>query len=303
MHLKADNLSKEYSGKQVVHDISFEARAGYILGILGPEGAGKTAILRMLIDVIRPTSGLIFYDDEPINRKIKNAIGYLPQKRGLYPKYSINKTLVYFARLKNFSRKKAQVEAVRLMDRFNVIEQMDTPISQLDEETTQKVQIMSAIIHNPDLLILDEPFTALTSANQQLIRKLIQHLKEDGKTIVLATKELNAAETVCDEALLINDGMPVLQDSLKRIKQKFRENLIYVASDDDLQGLQEIFGVKRIILEENSARLYIDSQVPTKKILDIIIRSVNVKSLEVHRPNLKDIFVEVMNRNKNGGTQ
>lgn len=301
MHLKADHLIKELEGKPVVSDLSFEARAGYILGILGPDGAGKTTILRILVDILRPDSGAVFYEDQPMNRKIRSVIGYLPEARGLYGEYSVNQNLVYFARLKNLSRKKAQVESVRLMDRFNIIEQMDMSVALLSEEDRQKVQIMCAIIHNPDLLILDEPFAAMHPNNQTLIRKLIQHFKDEGKTIILATRALNEAETICDEVLLIDQGRAVLQDNLKKIKEKFRESLIYVEAAEELQSLQDIFGVKRMIQDQHAARLYIDNQVSTQKILDIIIRSVNVKKIEVHRPNLNDIFLEVLHNGHQKG--
>lgn len=293
MHLKVDNLSKEFSGNTILHNLSFEARAGFILGILGPKNAGKTTLLRMLMDIVRPTSGLILYDDRPVNAKIRNAIGYLPQERGLYIEYTVNQVLVHFARLKRFSRKKAQVEAVRLMDRFNIIEQMDTPVLHLSEEVRQKVQLMAAIIHNPDLLILDEPFNKMDPGNQALIRKLVLHLKEEGKTIILATDEMNEAEVVCDEILMLNEGRVVIQDTLGNIRDKFREHMIYLETADDLQALQDIFGVKKITQNHEGVRLYVDGKHSPQKVLDSVIRAVDVKKLEIHRPNLQDIYADI----------
>lgn len=293
MHVKAENLYKGFDGKAAVEDLSFEARAGMVMGILGPQEAGKTTALRMILNVLDPDSGSIFYDDRPVSAGVRNAMGYLPELRGLYQKYSLNDVLVYFARLKNVSSKKARVEAVRLMDRFGLIENMESPLSYLSQEMQEKVQILIAVIHNPDLLVLDEPFSGFEAKNYRLIRQVIDHFRSEGKTIILASRELNEAETICDEVILLDRGGTILQDNLKRIYKRFHENLIVVEAADNLQALRTIPGVKKLVQEKQVARLYVDEQVSTQKVLDAVIRAVNVSRIEVSRPNLNDIYLQI----------
>ncbi|MCK6622405.1 MAG: ATP-binding cassette domain-containing protein [Calditrichaceae bacterium] len=293
MHVKAENLYKEFDGKAAVVDLSFEARAGMVMGILGPPEAGKTTALRMILNVLDPDSGSVFYDDRPVSAAVRNAMGYLPELRGLYQKYSLNDVLVYFARLKNVSSKKARVEAVRLMDRFGLIENMESPLASLSQEMQEKVQILIAVIHNPDLLVLDEPFSGFEAKNYRLIRQVIDHFRSEGKTIILASRELSEAETICDEVILLDRGGTILQDNLKRIYKRFHENLIVVEAADNLQALRTIPGVKKLVQEKQVARLYVDEQVSTQKVLDAIIRAVNVSRIEVNRPNLNDIYLQI----------
>lgn len=295
MHVRVEDICKAYNGRVVIEDVSFDARAGFILGVLGPENAGKTTALRMLLNIVKPDTGLISYDDMPLSARIRDAIGYLPEERGLYQNDPLNKMLIHFARLKNLSRKKASVEAVRLMDRFNIIDKMDVPVLDLSPDVQQKVQMMCAIIHNPDLIILDEPFKGLSPNNVELMGKLLQRFKDEGKTVVLATSQLDEAEKICDQVLLLNNGRIVLQDNISKIHKKFQENLIKVQADDDLSSLKSIYGVKKFVQENQTARLYIDTKIPPQKILDVIIKSVNVSRVEVNRPTLNDIFLQLVN--------
>ncbi len=295
MHVRLEDICKSFNGRSILEDLSFDARAGYVFGVLGPHNAGKTTALRIILDIIKPNNGLVSYDDMPMGSKIRDAIGYLPEERGLYQTDPLNKILIHFARLKNMSRKKASVEAVRLMDRFNMIDKMDTPVSDLNEDLQQKVQMMCAIIHNPDLIILDEPFAGLTPNNVTLMGKLLQRFKDEGKTVILATDQLDDAEHVCDQVLMLNNGQIILQDNVSKIHKKYQENLIKVEADNDLDSLKSIYGVKRFVQEKRTARLYIDSKIPPQKILDVIIKSVKVSRVEVNRPSLNDIFLQLVN--------
>ncbi len=293
MHIKVENISKQISDRVIIEDLSFEARTGYILGILGAESSGKTPILRMVMDIIKPDKGKITFDDRPINMQIRNSIGYLPQERGIYIRYPLSRTLIYFARLKNLARKKAQVESVRLLDRFNLIEYMDTPVTHLPAEIQQKIELMITIIHNPDILILDEPFLGLDPVNQILVHKLIQRFRDEGKTIVLATADMQKAEDICDDIIFLKDGRVLLKGSHKKVHERFKENLILVEAKDNLQPLQKLPGVTRSVLEKQIARLFINNDVSQQQILDKIIRSVNITRVEVHRPTLEDIYLEL----------
>lgn len=293
MHLKAEHISKRFDHTLAVEETSFEARAGYILGILGPQKSGKTTVLRMLINILQPDSGQVSFDDQPINQKTRDRIGYLTQDHGLYENYSLQEVLVYLARLKSLPRKKANVEAVRLIDRFNLIDNMESPVGRLDKEQKEKLSVMAAIIHNPDVIIFDEPLEGYHPQNIRLIRKLLQRFREEGKTIIIASENLNEAEALCDEVVLLNKGKVVLQDNLSRIYEKFQENLIVVEANDNLQSLKKLQGVKKVVIEKQVARLFVDNRIPPQKILEVIIKSMNISRMEVNRPRLNDIFLEI----------
>lgn len=295
MHVIAENLLKEFTGKIAVENLSFDVRGSNVLGILGSQGAGKTTALRLILNTVVPDMGRIIYDDRTMNAAVRNAIGYLPENRGLYSNQPIHGFLVYFARLKNVSRKKARVEAVRLLDRFGMIEQMETPYSQIPKEMQQKLHIMTAIIHNPDLLVLDEPFEGFDHNNRRAIHQLIKHFQEEGKTIILSSKNLNEAEAFCDQVVLLDEGKTMLQGNLKKIHRKFNENLVTVEAADNLQSLSGIYGVKKLVLEKQTARLYLNEGVSIQKVLDAVVKTVNVTRIEVNHPSLNDIYLGITN--------
>ncbi|RMH93713.1 MAG: ATP-binding cassette domain-containing protein [Calditrichaeota bacterium] len=300
MHIKVEKVRKSFLGRLVVEDISFEARAGYVLGILGIDGSGKTTILRMLVNIIAPDAGKITFDDKPFTSRVQNAIGYLSENRGMYQQCSLQDALVYFGRLKNLSHKKAAVEAVRLLDRFGLIDQMDTPVHQLPEEIQQQAQIMACIIHNPDVLVLDEPFLGFTPTNQSIIRKMIARFQEDGKTIIVGTRHMNEAEALCDDLVFLHQGRMILQGSTKRIRERFHQNIIVVEAKDNLQPLKDLPGVNRCIMENQMARLYINEKTPSRKIIDLIVKTVNISRIEVGRPGLEDIYLEMIQNGQRG---
>lgn len=296
MHVKAEHISKSFDEKLAVANFSFEARAGFITGILGDSEAGKTTILRMLLGIVKPDEGYISFDDNILNQKILDTIGYLPEERGVYQQHTLNEILVYFARLKNLPRKKAQVEAVRLMDRFNLIEQMETPVQILPEDVRQKVELMITLIHNPDLIIFDEPFVNMAAENQTLIRKMVQRLREDGKTIILATGKIEEAELLCDEVILLHQGETLMKGKVNDLLGKFKYNIIEVEGEDNLQPLKQLSGVKKMTQKKQVAQLFVDKEVSPQKILDEIIRTVNVSRIEIKRPGLRDIYLDAVQK-------
>lgn len=294
MQIKATKLSKRFEETIAVDNLSLETRSGYVLGILGLAKSGKTTTLRMLLHLIKPDSGTVRFDDRPINSKIRNQIGYLAQNRGVYPEVSVQELLIHFARLKGLSRKKAQVESVRLLDRFEMIDCMEKRLGDLPVELQEKVQIMAAIIHNPEFLIFDDPFLDTAPGNQDLVRKLIQRFRDEGKTIILATRHMNEVETLCDEIIFMNEGKTILQDNLRRIWERFQENMILVESESHLPALKDISGVNKVIKDGKQARLFISSSVSPQKIAEQLLKRIEIQRLEINRPRLQDIFLEIM---------
>ena len=298
MHIKAEGLGKALNGRQVLNNLSFDVKPGSALGILGPGGAGKTTAIRLLLGVHKPDEGQAYFEEKPLDRKVRNVIGYLPQERGLYPQYPLIKVLVHFAKLKGLPRKKAHVESVRLLDRFGMIDEMEVPIAELSQDHREKVQIMATIIHNPDILFLDEPFDGFTDLNRSLVHKMVNRFKEDGKTIILATTEMELAEPLCDEVVFLQHGNTVLKGPVGHLKQKFQDNIILVEGPDNLNLLKKIQGVKKFIKEKQLVRLYVDNQIPAQRVLDIIIKSVNISRIEVAPCSLYDIYLEVSSNGK-----
>ncbi len=295
MKVVAKKLFRKVPGQLTVENISFEVAPGKVLGLLGPDGAGKTTILRMILDLIKPDEGRVLFNDQKLKPEIRNQIGYLPEARGSYPHHRVIDVLIYFARLKRLSRKKAQVEAVRHLDRFDMIDFMEHLVQQLTPEMQQKVQILVTIVHDPKLLILDEPFLGMDNLNQDLIKKLILRYKEEQRTVILATQQMNLAETLCDQILLLHQGRAILQGSVGQIRKKYRENLVLVEGEDNLTELKKIAGVKKFLLLNQVARLYVDPGQPVQKVLDQIIKQVRITRLEVNRPSLEDIYLEAVN--------
>ncbi len=298
MKITVDNIHKSFRDRTVVEKLSFTATPGKILGLLGPNGAGKTTTLRMLLDILKPDEGEIRYDGNPVDSGVKDRLGYLPEERGLYPKTPMIDLLIYLGRLKGMTAKKAQIEAVRLVDRFGMIDQLDEPINHLSKGFQQKVQLMCALIHDPEVLIFDEPFYGLDPLNQEMVRKILCLARKAGKTIILSTHQMNEAENLCDEIVLIDGGKAVLRGSLEQIRSRFKENLITVEGNNNLGQLRQIEGVKKAVIKDRTARLYVDPNVSSRAVIEKIIRMVQISHLEVNQPRLNDIFLEIVRNGK-----
>ena len=298
MEVRVEKISKEFQEKQVVRALSLDLSPGKVVGLLGPNGAGKTTTLRMVLNILQPDSGQILFDDHRMNRKTRNTIGYLPEERGLYQKYSVIDVLQYFGRLKGLSARKSHVEAVRLLDRFQMIEYLEEPIAHLSKGTQQKIQFLACFIHDPDFLILDEPFWGLDPLNQEIFRNKIQDFKEEGKTILLSTHQLMEAETLCDYFILIDRGEIVLKGTLKEIRKNFHQNIIVVEAHQNPSVLQDIPKVNKVEIKNSVAHLFVDENAPIKSIMQDIIKKVDISKMEFNKPSLNDIFLQTIKSRK-----
>lgn len=298
MNIELQDVTKTFQNIPVVRHLTFSVNPGQIVGLLGPNGAGKTTTLRMILDILRPTEGTIRFENQRINRKIRNRIGYLPEERGIYQKYRVIDVLTYMGRLKNLSRSKSRVESIRLLDRFEMIEYVEEPVGHLSKGLQQKLQFLVAIIHDPEFLILDEPFWGLDPINQEFLREKIRGFRQDGKAVLLSTHQLNEAEALCDYFILIDHGQILLKGTMEDIRQKFAKKIIIVESPDDLSVLREIHDIRKIAIENSRALLYVDDQAPVKQILREIINTLNITRLELYKPSLNDIFMETITNRK-----
>ncbi|CAD7771319.1 Vitamin B12 import ATP-binding protein BtuD [Candidatus Methanoperedenaceae archaeon GB50] len=280
-------ISKSFDGQAVVSDLSFDIRAGEVFGLLGPNGAGKTTVIRMLLDIIRPDSGRIMVLNRSLG-EVKDSIGYLPEERGLYRKLTVMDTLMYFGSLKN---NQSEERTLALLEKMGLLSYRDKKISELSKGMQQKIQIIAAIIHDPDLIILDEPFTGLDPVNMKLVQDLILELKSEGKTILISTHMMDKVERMCDRIFMIHRGNGVLHGSIGEIKSRYGKNTIFLEFDGELKRMP---GVKKVNNAGNYAELILESGVDAQAVLKSIVDEVRVNKFEISAPSLNEIFIEVV---------
>lgn len=294
MKIQIAEVCKTFNETMVVDQLSFEVEAGKVVGLLGPNGAGKTTTIRMILDILKPDRGQITFDGQTVNRQIRNRIGYLPEERGLYQKFRVMDVIWYFGRLKNLPKRKSHIEAVRLLDAFKMIDYVDEPIGHLSKGTQQKLQFLVCLIHNPDILIMDEPMAGLDPINQQLIRTRIFKLRDEGKTILLSTHQLLEAESLCDYFVLIDHGKVVLQGTLPQIQKNYDQNMMVIETNQDPGLLKGITGIRKIERRDSALYLLLDKNAQSKEIMLKIIQKIDVSRLEVYKPSLHDIFMQTI---------
>lgn len=301
--LVAENLTKDYQDITAVNNISFGVEPGRIFGLLGPNGAGKTTAIRTILNIIKPTSGRILFDGEPINDHFFNIIGYLPEERGLYKKSKTIDVIFYFALLKNMDKKTALSEADRWLKILDISLYRNKKIEELSKGNQQKVQFITAIIHNPRLIVLDEPFSGFDPINQQLIREIIISLSGMGKTIILSTHQMDTAEKLCSDIFLINKGKEVCSGSMIDIKKRFGTNTIRIIFEGDGSFIGTLPSVIRTekpnSLSEtanitSSLEVTLQDDIKPKDFLKDIMNRLSLTHFSIVEPALDKIFIDVI---------
>jgi ABC-2 type transport system ATP-binding protein len=286
------HVNKSYGGKPVVQDVSFTLEKGEVLGLVGPNGAGKTTTIRMLMDIIKPDSGEISVFGRPLNEQAKNKIGYLPEERGLYRKMKVYDNLIYLASLKNVPSNIARERAEKLLNEVDMSPHKDKKISELSRGMGQIIQFLVTISHDPSLIVLDEPFAGLDPVNRMLLKNIILELKKQGKTVILSTHMMNEVEEMCDRVLMINRGRVVLYGNLSDIKQRFRNNSVFVQCDGYVDAIEGVTGRKD---HGKYIELFLDGQTTSQQVLNqLIAKSVRIDRFEVSTPSLNEIFIQVV---------
>jgi ABC-2 type transport system ATP-binding protein len=299
--LQVNQIHKEFLGVTAVSNLIFSVRGGETFGLLGPNGAGKTTAMRMIMNIIAPDQGEILLNDEPRPKIPNHRFGYLPEERGLYPGANVLEMLTYFGTLNNLSKRKAEVEAIRFLDRLGMVDFTDRKINQLSKGMQQKIQFVAAFLHDPDILILDEPFSGLDPINQIVLREILEEYKKKNKILIISTHQMEQAEKLCDHICLINQGSVILEGNLNAIKKKNRENAYLLSSDDDLSFLKE-FSELTILEEGNSTYKFAlnDSKLSISGILKKVEARAGIRKFEVMEPSLHDIFIQKV-QEENGG--
>jgi ABC-2 type transport system ATP-binding protein len=292
--LVVNNLRKEFKNVVAVDNISFKVEEGRIFGILGPNGAGKTTIIRTVLNIIKPDSGRITFDDKPLTDEFFNVIGYLPEERGLYRKSKVIDVIQYFAGLKRMKRKNSFSEAIYWLNKLEIEQYSDKRIEELSKGNQQKVQFIISVIHNPKLLILDEPFTGFDPISQTLIKEIILSFVTSGKIIILSTHQMETAEKLCPEILLMNKGKEVYKGTLNKLKRNFGVNTVKIEFEGDAEFIGALPVVKNIDRYSNYAEVQLNDGVNPSEFLKMIVDKISIKHFSVLEPTLNKIFIDVI---------
>ncbi len=287
--LQITNLTKQFKKIKAVDNISLKVKKGDIYGFLGPNGAGKTTSIRMIMGIIKPDNGTIKLNGSDINTINRRKLGYLPEDRGLYQKQNLSEILYYFGCLKGLNKKDSKNRANLWLERFNLDDQKERKVEELSKGNQQKIQFIIALLHDPQLIILDEPFTGLDPVNQILLKEVIKEKQEEGKTIIFSTHQMEQVERLCNNICLINKGNILLEGPLSEIRKSHSEDAIELNFSGKIDNSKLKVFFSDFELKEN-----ILSGVLKKKkneFLEWIIPQVSIESFHVRVPSLEQIFI------------
>jgi len=288
--LSLEKLVKQYDGVRAVDNVSFSINKGDIYGFLGPNGAGKTTTIRMIMGIIRPDSGIIKLNGQNINSFERRNLGYLPEDRGLYQKQKLSETIHYFGLLRGLAKEDSKRKTSLWLDRFNLKDQRNRKIEELSKGNQQKIQFILAFLHDPELLILDEPFTGLDPLNQLLLKEIIQEKSEEGKTIVFSTHQMEQVERLCSNICLINRGQIIIEGKLEDIRKANQKNAVEVLFSGNLKDKDIKSHLNNYDIKENSVSGFLNEK--PSDFLDWINKKVEVKSFQLQVPSLEKIFID-----------
>ena len=292
MGLKLENVSKKFVGKQAVDNISFEVDKPGVFGLLGTNGAGKTTTIRMLLGIIKKDTGEITWNGKPVERKSVN-FGYLPEERGVYPKTKIYDQLMYFAQLKGMNKTDADREIKKWAEVLKVQEYLPMQAEKLSKGNQQKIQFMTAIIHNPELIVLDEPFSGLDPVNTEILKNVIIDLVKQGKYIIMSRHQMASIEEFCTDILILNKGKTVLKGNLKEIKETYKANRLELITDKNVDEAIKEFNMNIEFSKNNEYSIKIDSEEKAHELLQKLVdNKVQISKFEIKKPTLNDIFIE-----------
>ena len=296
--LELSGVSKSYGGRRVVDGVSFRQRRGTILGLVGPNGAGKTTLIRMIMGIVVPEEGAVQVLGVNSARRARRRVGYLPEERGLYQKQTVRRVLRYLAKLKGVGRHRSDRRMEVWLERLDVAETLDEPVRELSKGMQQKVQFVATVLHDPDLLLLDEPFGGLDPLSRQQLRAILQELAGNGKTVLLSSHEMAEVELLCPEVVLIHHGRTVLSGSVDAIKAQHGDHAVLVRGDGDWASVP---GVERVEREPTCVRVYVAADCPPSEFLRrAVAAGASVDHFEVARPSLEDVFVLAVQADGNG---
>lgn len=292
MGLTVSNVTKRYGQKTAVDNLSFSLEKPGVFGLLGTNGAGKTTTIRMILGILEKDSGVITWDEKEVSRE-SVSFGYLPEERGLYPQTKVMEQLLYFSKLRGMESGEAHKSIDYWLDRLDVKKYADMNAEQLSKGNQQKVQLIAAILHNPDLVVLDEPLSGLDPVNADLFKEVILELVERGKYIVMSSHQMESVEEYCRDILLLIDGETVLSGNLREIKHSYGRTNLFIGCDYDIMPLAQAENITLI----NHTALGFELRIPDEKsayslLKTLLDKEIQIDKFEIREPTLHEIFVE-----------
>lgn len=291
--LRVSNVTKRFGEFTAVENLSFDVRAGRVFGFLGPNGAGKTTTIRMIVGITAPDEGSIELFGQRISPEVQNRIGYLPEERGLYKKMKVVDQLRYFAELKGVSGNTAEKKIDFWLERMGLAEWKKKKTTDLSKGMQQKIQFISTVLHDPDLLILDEPFSGLDPVNVEFMIDVLSEFRTQEKTVIFSTHLMSTAERLCHDIILINKSRKVIGGSLREVKESYGTNLIAFRGNGAEKVLEDKLLIEKVISHADEQELHLADNVEPQTLLKTLIESgATVTKFEITEPSLNDIFIE-----------
>lgn len=292
--IEISHVIKTFGKTHAVNDLSFEVGRGEIFGLLGPNGAGKTTTIRLMLDIFKPDRGTISIFGGAMSEEKKEKIGYLPEERGLYQDIPLERCLVYLGTLKGLSSSEAHKRVTSSLEQFDLAAYRKRKIKELSKGMQQKAQIIATILHQPELIIIDEPFSSLDPVNTQMVKDMIRKLRDQGTTILMSTHQMHQVEQLCERILLINEGRGVLYGDLEDIKKQHTGNDLLIKIEGDIPPLR---GVLQISSHNKGFKLTLGEGISSQEILQALMeRNIRVDRFEIAVPSLDEIFIQTVKK-------
>jgi ABC-2 type transport system ATP-binding protein len=292
--LVIDNVSKRFGQTLAVDGLTLRVPQGQVCGLLGPNGAGKTTSIRMMMNIIRPDSGLVSVLGRAAGETAKSRIGYMPEERGLYRKMTVRRTLEYFGTIKGVSRQELSGRIPRWLGMMDLEDWADRKVEELSRGMHQKLQFAVTAINEPEVLILDEPSSGLDPVNQEMLKSIIMKMRDEGKTVIFSTHIMHDAEQICDSIALINKGRLVLEGSLANVRERFRSQAVNVEAEGEMGFVKELPFVKSVRREGAGFEVTLETEAHSQELLKILVDRVRVRRFEVKTPSLHEIFLSLV---------
>ena len=296
----ARNIHKEYGATKALNDVSISVNQGSIFGLLGPNGAGKTTLIRIINQITAPDQGEVFLDGHRMTSKDISKIGYLPEERGLYKKMKIGEQALYLAQLKGMNHRAAMKSLKYWFEKFEIVEWWDKKVEELSKGMQQKVQFITTVIHNPALLIFDEPFSGFDPINANLIKQEILGLRDKGATIIFSTHNMGTVEDLCDHIALINKSRKILDGPIQEVKQTYKSNIFEVSYMGDFNKIASLLDTSFSILEhkeskyENTIRIQHLNGSNSNDLIRLLVSVAEIVSFREVIPSMNDVFIKVV---------
>jgi ABC-2 type transport system ATP-binding protein len=292
MALQLESVTKRFGDFTAVDDLTLSVGDGTMYGFLGANGAGKTTTFRMILGLLNASEGRITWNNKPINYKTSPEIGYLPEERGLYPKMKVEEQLIFLGQLRGMNKTDAKAGLKNWLDRMEIPHYANKKVEELSKGNQQKIQVIASLLHNPKLLILDEPFSGLDPVNVELLKEAIIEFRNSGATIIFSSHRMDHVEELCEELSIIHHGKQIVSGTLREVKQSFGKQNVRIHSDNDLSKLASISGVTSVSKSIEGALYQVESEHIANKLLTAALESGPIRHFAIEEPSLQDIFIE-----------